>query len=286
VIRALLLAALSLASAQEPTNPHGDPQGCVACHVEAPEGTGAVKPIVETCRGCHPTADMHPVGIKPVDVPVVESWPLEDGLLTCATCHAEPAHGGEDVLPPPYHRGGPYDSPLDLCYACHQRSNYTRDDPHHPDVARDPEDGSCSACHTTLPTTGASPEESNLRDGPADACSVCHDASLHAGATEHLGGLVDAARRAELPATVALQADGRVQCWSCHEVHGDSQPSTAKNRRPLAESLAATARAEWGEAVPADAHLPGATPDPAHPPLLSLPVDDSALCTACHGDGP
>lgn len=294
----------------ERENPHGAADGCLACHAPPaepgegedkgegkPEGydaaveVGPALPVVETCRSCHPTADMHPVSIAPDEVPVPEGWPLEDGLVVCSTCHAEPAHGGgAEDLPAPYHRGGPYAEVIDFCYVCHERLDYEREDPHHPAAARSNDDPSCAACHTTAPEPGASFAESRLRESPEETCGTCHEGSIHQGAAEHVGETVDEAVRAALPPGIALTADGTIGCWSCHEVHLDPAPSAARRYlkgHPLAEDLTARARAEdWAERIdPEAARWPGAS-DEAHPPMLPLPTEDGALCRACHGAGP
>jgi len=104
-------------------DPHGQPDACLACH-EKPEGdekVGKPLPVVATCRGCHPTADMHPVNMTPTDVTPHAGWPLDNGQVVCSTCHVEPAHDPEKYanLPKPWHRGGPYPVITDFCYQCH-----------------------------------------------------------------------------------------------------------------------------------------------------------------------
>ncbi len=275
-------------------DPHGDPAACTACHAPAGEGqdVGPALPIVETCRSCHPTADMHPVGIRPDEVHVAEGFPLENGLLSCATCHVEPAHGGDAVVPPPYHRGGPYDDVRQLCYSCHERSSYTRTDPHHPAAPRDRDDPTCAACHSGVPADGATPDDARLRFPTSEPCKTCHEGELHQGVPSHVGKALDPDARVAVPTDVPLARDGTVQCWSCHDVHGfvpGTEPKVERRyagRRPFADELhQRLLDDDWAGLVPADAIWPDHA-DPDHPPLLALPITDGSLCKACHGDGP
>ena len=158
--------ATDAVGADETANPHGSRDGCLACHEpDRPSLVGKALPVVKTCRGCHPTADMHPVDIVPKRVSIAAGFPLDEGgRMTCATCHDEPGHGAaEAALPGPWFRGGPYGSTTEFCHTCHKAEDLNRVDPHHPRFEDDPLDPSCSACHMTKPEDGATPEESKLR---------------------------------------------------------------------------------------------------------------------------
>lgn len=290
-------AADPTAGTSEPRlNPHGSPDHCDACHLPAaapplPEGTptetpvvtaptvGAPMPIVATCRGCHPTADMHPVGVKPNKEHVPAGWPLEDGKVVCSTCHEEPAHGGNVNTVSPYHRGGPYKNKRDICWTCHERAPFERTDPHHPVTRRDTASPTCSACHTVAPKPGATVEKSRLRLPADETCAAtCHKGDIHSGVVEHLGKVVPEDVRAQLPPTIALGDDAKIACFTCHEVHGDG--GAAAPRAP--GRLAAGLRTYNGSPET----WPGEDPTTEHPALLALPVADGALCLACHGVGP
>ncbi|MCK6501863.1 hypothetical protein L6R53_00420 [Myxococcota bacterium] len=271
-------------------NPHGDPHACSDCHLAgpSPDQPGPYKPIIQTCRSCHPTADMHMVGEAPSTVRIAEGFPLHDGLVTCTTCHVEPAHGGDEVVPAPYHRGGPYADVLDLCFQCHDRSTYARHDPHHPVGPREQDDESCAACHKGPPETRVEAAKARLREDPEAACRTCHEGWVHVGASTHVGKQVPAEVAAKLPAELALM-DGRIACWTCHEVHATHQEDRVADRwrgeRPLSLALRQGAvQSEW-DLPDVELDWPG-TVDEEHPPLLALPVEDGALCHACHGDGP
>ncbi len=282
---ALLAAPLALAAAEpaattpEPEaalSPHGRADACSACHDPGVDSAvGAPRPSLVNCRTCHPDADMHPVGMKPDQVPVAEGWPLEDGAMVCATCHDEAACDSPVATnPAPWLRGGTPARITDFCFRCHEADGYRRADPHHPEG--EGPDGSCSACHTVTPPDQASPEASRLRSAPGELCGQCHEGQIHRGVSTHLGVVLPEAMTATLGGRLPLPADGQVQCWTCHDVHehGASPPQGKANRRTAA--LRAIAREGRPETSPAD---------PEHPPLLALPADGDELCRACHGEG-
>lgn|GEM_PF-1711838 len=278
-------------------SPHGDPGACAACHEKGNSLTepGPPKPIIATCRGCHPTADMHPVGMSPRDVTVHAGWPLEDGKVTCATCHAEPAHGGEyAALPAPCHRGGPYKPIAQLCAQCHDISAFVRKNPHHPVTPRSSQDPTCAACHTVPPVTDALPDDAKLRLKPTEVCSTCHKSDIHLGSVAHLEKQLTPAMRATLAGRLPLTDEDKIACWTCHEVHGDNSGGE-RRLRPIASALRSVALdKDWPELKDMTLSWPaaGAAADAdggdtqAAPPLLALPDSNGALCSACHGDGP
>lgn len=282
----LALSALGAGAPGQGHNPHGDPGACLSCHApgSSAEEPGPALPIVETCRGCHPTADMHPVGIAPRHVPVPQGWPLEQGLVTCATCHVEPSHGGASAsLPSPWHRDGPYPSVTRFCYACHEQEAYQRQSPH-TSIGRDPNASSCAACHAGQPVEGAGLAESRLRSGLDKVCTgSCHSEPAHAGVAEHLGVEIDPALAATLPASVPL-LEGRIACFTCHEVHTPEAAAHAAGRRDLSVPLREAAlAADWSALTASPVQWPGG--GEGHP-MLAASATTGELCAACHGEGP
>jgi predicted CXXCH cytochrome family protein len=227
-IAALIALALARPSpagtSARPDSPHGRTDGCLACHEAGPNPDssltppGPPKPSVPTCRGCHPDADMHPVGMPPKHVEIPRGFPLEAGLVTCATCHAEPACDAERSPLPPYHREGPYPTSSDLCFRCHDRESFTHERPHPKPGARATEPSSCAACHTGEPREGAAPADASLRVPEAHACLQCHDGA-HRGAAEHLGVRPADSMRSLMPPSLPLGGDGAIRCFTCHDVH-------------------------------------------------------------------
>lgn len=259
------MIAWLLAAALAADSPHGAPDGCPACHLATDAGVGPARPATPTCLGCHPTADMHPVGVSPVTTRVPDGWPLEDGRVTCATCHVEPAHPGVDpALLSPWHRQGPYPRTLDLCARCHDLADYVRVDPHHATDATPRAEGGCAACHTSSPAPGAPLAEARLRTAPDKVCALCHEGPVHHGVEAHLG------RPAPAGLPWPTGPDGAIACFTCHEVHGGVDGAHG------ASALARQLRERAG--------LPPAPEASDHPGLLQAPLDP--LCATCHGVGP
>ena len=267
-------------------SPHGDPAACMACHQPGDEVGGVSGPddIVTLCRTCHPTADMHPVGMVPSEaLKVPAAWPPEAGKVVCSTCHGEPAHEVGISLEHPWLRAGSRAEPRPLCFSCHDAGNYRRQSPHAPRPEDPPPEGGCSACHTSRPEDGAAPADSLLRRKPEEACSLCHEEEHHVGVDEHLGKPLTAAmKNPALPPT----PEGAIACYTCHEVHAApridrraASHAAADLREQLREELSKERpELRWpGEAVAPDG-------DEANT-LLALPVTNDALCRACHGVG-
>jgi hypothetical protein len=296
----LALGSLGVASAADPEpvaavttsdrNPHDRPDDCGACHEpgDTPSAPGAPRPSLESCVECHPDQerDMHAVDMAPEKTRMPAGWPFDGGVVTCATCHAEPSCETTRSRQKPWLRGGPYADPLDACWACHDTGDYERTDPHHPTTVRDAADGSCAACHTAVPEEGAVVADSSLRATPDQLCALCHDGPPHLGAESHMG-----AKHEGPPPEhgLPLGPGGSVACWTCHEVHGDGLNERAKppkNRRLARAIIDEILGEEWAGLVPDGAVWPGTTNNEEHPPLLALPAADGRLCEACHGDGP
>jgi hypothetical protein len=260
-------------------SPHAIPDGCPACHDPGaePGSVGSPRPAIATCRGCHPTADMHSVGVLPVDTGIPHGWPLEQAAVTCATCHAEPACDSRRPTEAPFLRGGPYQRPAQLCSRCHDTAALKRTSPHPPS---DPDAPPCAACHTGAPPEHAAPADARLRGPAAAICQDCHPTQVHAGVADHVGAPLDAGIASELAGRLPLAPDGTIACWTCHEVHeeptggpGRSGGASDSRRRRHADRLRGLARGP----------RPPGVGDAA---LLALPVSDGALCRACHGTGP
>ncbi len=283
----LLLAATAWAQDPEPVDPHEAADGCTHCHEAGPTATepGPALPSIEACSVCHPSAeeDMHVVGLVPSQAPPPATWPLEDGAIACATCHAEPACDASRPQELPYLRDGPYPDPDQMCWACHDSAGFERSDPHHPEVLRAVDDATCAACHTSVPDEGAVFADAKLR-AEDKVCATCHEGTLHQGMDSHLGKTVEALDDASR-AVVTLAEGDTVACWSCHEVHTQGATRPSKAERPFADALRALAlENEWQGQVPEGTRWAGE--DREHSAMLALPLEDGALCKACHGVGP
>lgn len=247
-------------------SPHDRADRCQSCHTTTEAGAvGAPLPTLTNCLTCHPDADMHPVGMAPEHVPVPAGWPLEDGKVTCATCHAEPSCDASRERAAPWLRGGTPAKKVDFCYRCHEAKALTRKSPH-PAPNVDPGQAGCPACHSARPQTGASVAQSGLLSPPAEACATCHPGPAHVGVAEHVGAVQDiAALSPEAARALPLGEGGVIGCWTCHDMHIAPHPAAPTSKLAVA--------------------LGGAEADP-HEALLALPVGDGSLCKACHGEGP
>lgn len=251
------------------TNPHAVADACSACH-DPGTPAGPARPVVANCLTCHPTEDHHPVSVPPGDIKVAEGWPLENGKMTCSTCHDE--HPPDEQRTHRQLRGGHPATVKEFCYRCHESSTATNRQSPHPDDGNPAADGSCSACHSGRPEAGVSPAESRLRLEPTRVCLVCHEGEVHTGTKAHLGKQLlhplDPAIAREFP----LTAEGTIACWTCHDVHNSATNAPRAPRR-LADALAKMVRGGHVDA-------------PRTTSLLALPGADGSLCRACHGDGP
>ncbi|GDX80540.1 hypothetical protein LBMAG42_23510 [Deltaproteobacteria bacterium] len=258
-------------------SPHTTADGCPACHEAGTKSApGAVKPIEVACKQCHPDADMHPIGLKPVDVKVPDSFPLEGGALSCATCHENPSCDAKRSTAVPYMRGGNPEPKSDFCYRCHEPSSKARKSPHEPtETAR--ASGACGACHSSIPMAGSSPYESSLRLDPRLICTTCHPDAVHAGAQEHIGAKVKTPLKGAAAKALALGPNGQINCWTCHDVHTFGQ-----TQRTAPTDLAASI--QHSRVNPDD--VPTVTTGAKKDPMWAMPANDGTLCRACHGDGP
>lgn len=279
----LLLSIFAMPSPGRATSrlgesPHNQPGACAACHdPSAGPAPGAVRPIEANCRECHPDADMHPVGMRPKEIRVHEGWPLEDGVVTCATCHAEPSCDAKRERGAPFLREGTPERKMDFCYRCHDRMVLERSNPHTIPVEPATTNDQCAACHAGQPTKGAAPAEARLRLAPAEACATCHPGPVHTGAAEHLAGVQTAELATGTAPLLPLLDGGKIACWTCHDVHTAEKPVVRRSRSRLGDRLTATVAPAAGE---------GPEASETDNPMLALPAADGSLCRACHGTGP
>lgn len=236
--------------------------------VEATPDRRPVAPISWTdssCNGCHRVDETfsHPVGMRP-GMPIPEGFPLENGRMTCLTCHdgsdsrrhAEARSGSGAMLRPGI-------SGLSLCAQCHEPSIGSSSDAH-----------SLAAGRAHLRWPDERPDRhvaafASGLDAESGTCMECHDGSLASAVGSHSGGsLVVSMMGQDHPIGVPYRAteriarfgsgrvvhagsldwrirlfDGTVGCGSCHSVYSD---------------------------------------EPSHLVMSNL---GSALCLSCHEDG-
>lgn len=161
------------------------------------------------------------------------------------------------------------------------------DGPHHmtkPDGSADPE--KCAVCHNS---------DMSLSRPKAETCTLCHAATLHSGAAEHLAATAAsvAARlgaAGQRPPALPLTEDGGIYCGTCHLFHDPAisgeQPLAAPWVPPdtgLAGSVRHAREAEWSEiARKYEQTAPGAQFATHETRALRLPIEDGSLCRHCH----
>jgi len=198
----------------------------------------------QSCTSCH---DMdrdasHPVDVVP-SMPVPATLPLFGGVMTCATCHAEP---GSEVPTRAMLRA--VDSPGGMCVQCHTPGGSSRGAHADPLIK-------AHAIRGEEANRGARPVWGGL-DGESRTCLACHDggiggdAAYHGpelrrmaarGVGEHPVGIVYDERRPSNPDTRLKPAsslshavrlvDGTVSCVTCHSVYSREQSLLTKNNR-------------------------------------------------------
>jgi hypothetical protein len=266
----LLLAQLLAEKGQAGTgkkpstnNPHGNPALCSACHAFAIGGKDTLTfgaNVLRLCESCHDgqhaAREVHPVNLVP-SAAILERMPsdflLEDGKLTCLTCHdvASQCIAGQPTAAPNRNllRGTPSSDPMVFCFRCHIPQLYKPFNVHDQLEGNKTKADTCQWCHASAPEVGASvAEQTSLalrRTGP-ELCNNCHSVSAdHPAGNPHvhtkpsaqmqsymaayemepgmhlpfkqLLEYVRAAKRA--PKSIPLDSQGRLTCWSCHNPH-------------------------------------------------------------------
>lgn len=267
-------------------NPHGDAEGCAACHSEASVGTAPEEVSFthgsadETCLSCH-AADPHPVGMKPETATVPGVFPLVNGELACLSCHDEPACHG-DAASPGLLRGT-YPNERGFCAACHVELTSVGFDPHQ--AMLDPAIPTrCLGCHDPVPAdTGRAPATVQ----GDEICVACHQLSAHAGSALHRGPMEPEMAERAKAAGLPLTPQGELVCSTCHDPH---PPGITQRSREIPDS--SPFPESWLEQVLApslEQRSPSiglhAAPVAGDSALSRLPLEDGALCQACHTPG-
>lgn len=200
---------------------------CILIGILVPKGFALAEPTlsgIQSCSGCHRFESIlsHPVGTRPQNsVP----FPLEDGRMTCLTCHDDRTQVGHRKTGNPLLRGGG----KFICLECHQASPTSRLDAHGSGLTKahlsaaprselkmsglDPESRTCVQCHDgmTASDVGGHQTMGNRGDPGRE-----HPVGVR---YPQLGrGDVALASPARLDHRVRL-FEGMVGCGSCHSVY-------------------------------------------------------------------
>ncbi len=219
-------------------NPHGSRVLCFSCHPgRIREGTpvkvGADGDTVRLCNGCHQREGV-PAAPHVVDVASSEGtwrmdylgYPLNQGKLTCVTCHDEVSHGTRNPANPRFLRGGPYDDSETFCYRCHLEDRNRLNNPHSQiDPFGRVREESCLFCHKNKPDA-ARPGPANFEMAGEEnvLCANCHPGRPHPE-VDHMVPLTPkmAKRKADYEAahkvTIPVGENGAIKCSTCHNPH-------------------------------------------------------------------
>ena len=230
---------------EEIVNPHWTGKYCSECHLEDnPQGKGAALRFdgdsVKLCNRCHETefarTDNHPVGVallEEMKKTMPETFPLDDGKLSCLTCHDVLSQMKDDYVlkqtNPKFIRGAPFEVLATFCFFCHKQEEYKKTNPHKQlDESGKIVEARCLFCHQSAPDPDRvkSISEVSFKATLSLYCVNCHfkQKTRHPARADHLVALPDflkeylperlKAQHADLP----LDGD-RIFCGTCHNPH-------------------------------------------------------------------
>ncbi len=287
-------------------DPHGSADLCGECHEQSAAGQVAPGlPPMASCERCHPDTNFHLVGVAPEEVGIPEDMPLQGGMVTCLTCHDEPACDGLDKQARGEHhfRNGPFSSVIDSCFACHDRETFQQTDPHRDLRKADGErnDAVCVFCHQGVPESAEDEKVETLRVDPIELCKGCHAHQIHVGIPSHLKLLSDEMAavvqryngQTEYP--IPIGPRGEVFCSSCHDPHPGLDPLPTDTSPTVLDGLRESNRAyrndyylpRLRDELSAITDVDGQTlvlqdGEREKDGLLRVPADDGSLCLICH----
>jgi hypothetical protein len=214
LVALLLLGRISAEGGQTPLNarqraknPHEDMSTCSACHTSEMGGRGTLifgSDISQLCQSCHDgrqaTREVHPVNLAPgaaMAGQIPSDFPLEQGKLTCSTCHNTKWSCAKEQ-PAPYQsgpgdssrrtgpaavpnrnflRGVPTPHALAFCFNCHMQASYKPFNVHGQLDAGRKKTDTCLWCHLSVPEVDSNVKEAaayGLRGKAVDLCGNCH----------------------------------------------------------------------------------------------------------------
>jgi hypothetical protein len=221
-------------------NPHGNRFLCFACHPgKIREGAevplGANRDVEKLCNGCHGLEGVkkapHVVGVSSSSESTWRmdylGYPLNEGKLSCVTCHDEVSHRKPDPENPKFLRGGPYSVKDQFCYRCHLEDKDQLVNPHRQiDPFGRIRIEACRFCHRNDPDPSKRNHAPNFAMAGEEAaiCSNCHPDRPHPDRNHNVR--MDATKLArklsyeKLHQVVLPLGDGdMVRCSTCHNPH-------------------------------------------------------------------
>lgn len=221
------------------TNIHYTGKYCNECHekIPAPGGERYLKSgggygYLCRCHGTSHDAYIHPFNMIPTTDKkerMPSDFPLENGRVTCLTCHDIYLQCQKSLFARNSLRGSPYSKRTDFCYKCHIEKNFEQSDPH----LQLTESGeiiieTCLICHDEKPDEKHATFKDVTFIGNIELmCRRCHHiAGNHSGNHDHMGvkPSTDGIRRIKAMeerynARLPLDEDGLMTCITCHNPH-------------------------------------------------------------------
>ncbi|MBI5559273.1 MAG: hypothetical protein HY885_16745 [Deltaproteobacteria bacterium] len=234
---------LRISSLSRSINPHWKNVMCIACHQGTPAkgnpsllGNGDIN---EICNRCHKSefarAEMHPVGIIPSkNVKIPEDMPLQNGKLSCETCHQSSLQESALALnsvgkdnPKFLRRSGL--SRNQFCFLCHFQEAYRRLNPHQQLTKEGHiKKETCLFCHASLPDIYIFGPNNVIFivDDPNEYCIGCHPGfkEAHPAGGRHLVKPSDKIMKALSTSINRIGVElplynGKIVCATCHNPH-------------------------------------------------------------------
>ncbi len=232
------------------TDIHFSEKYCTECHLQIPKTDGNIflrfKDYNVTCR-CHgysPESYTHPVGITPSadsKSKIPQKFPLEDGKITCNTCHfiSMQCNGDQDLNKQNsrFLRVFSFKSRTALCFQCHESSQYERLNPHEQlDTDGNIIEKKCLYCHRFKPDEKHATLQLQRSGAPGTVefvaemstlCFRCHfrKTKRHIINMNHLRKpsvkIRSKMKKSERKLKVILPLDdaGGITCPTCHNPH-------------------------------------------------------------------
>jgi len=224
------------------TNIHYTGKYCEVCHEKRPLKGGQkhlkYKNNFDQLCKCHnykPGEYVHPVNIEPSEekrTKIPADLPLQNGKINCITCHDIYMQCQDNpelkLLNKKFIRGAPFKKRTELCFKCHDDTQYRKLDPHmqldqNGNIIKE----KCLHCHVEKPDEfRATFKDVKLVGDLLSICQRCHVKTLkHPADANHMvmPSLKIAAmmRKTEEQFDTRLPLDnyGKIFCATCHNPH-------------------------------------------------------------------
>jgi hypothetical protein len=225
-------------SVKSNTNLHYSGKYCEECHLQTPDKDGdkLLKfggDLNQLCW-CHNSAVgnyIHAVGMEPSEekkLRIPREFPLDNGKLSCLTCHDISLQCKEDNEFTDLNRKFLRDERKAICYRCHDKNKFRKLNPHEQltesgEIIPD----KCLYCHVEKPDEkSADFEDVKLIGNLKLLCRRCHKTpDKHPSGIDHLRKPSDKTlnkiRELETRFNTALPLDydGQITCVTCHNPH-------------------------------------------------------------------